>query len=70
MFYVGKPRDKHFQLAGVGLSIHSRGDEVTFKPGEDFAVQAAPVLLSAFLEFAVQILRNILQSEGQHCMEP
>lgn len=70
MFYFGKPRDEHFQFPGMGLSIHSRGGKVTFEPGKDFAIQAAPISFSAFLQLAVQILRDILQSEGQHCMEP
>ena len=60
---AGKPGDACPQPPGIGLGIDDGCGEVALEAREDFAIQAAPILLGAFLQPRVKVLRDVPEDQ-------
>jgi hypothetical protein len=66
MIHVGKLIGESLQLSRKFRSVNLRRRNIALEPSEYFAVEAATVLLSAFLEPSVQVSRNVFEGQRQH----
>jgi len=66
MIHVGKLIGENLQLSRKFASVNLRRRNVALEPRKDFAIEAATILLSAFLEPSVQMNRNVLEGQGHH----
>ena len=66
MIHVGKLIGESLQFSRKFGSVNLRRRNIALEPREDFAVETATILLSAFLEPSVQVRRNVFEGQRQH----
>ena len=66
MVDAGQAGDEFPQRPRMRFAIDDRRGEIALEPGEDLAVQAAPVALGAFLELGMKVLWDVLECQAEH----